>query len=96
MGLRKLFGAAAAAFALLASPALANPKNALDAYVARPDPSFAWHVDHPISGPGYHGAVLALTSQTWLDGTQVARTPIRRRPRRSSASPSSRPTPVRW
>jgi PhoPQ-activated pathogenicity-related protein len=57
--------------ALAAAPAFANPKNALDAYVARPDPSFSWTVDHPISGPGYHGAVLAMTSQTWLDAAQV-------------------------
>jgi hypothetical protein len=54
-----------------ATPAFANPKNALDAYVAKPDPSFSWKVDHPISGPGYHGAVLALASQTWLDARQV-------------------------
>lgn len=71
MRLLKLFGAVTAAVALLASPAFASPKNALDAYVAKRDPSFAWHVDHPISGPGYHGAVLALTSQTWLDAKQV-------------------------
>lgn len=55
----------------LALPALANPKNALDAYLARPDPAFAWTVDHQISGPGWHGAVLAMTSQRWLDAAQV-------------------------
>ena len=59
--------------ALLSAPgaALANPKNALDAYVAKPDPAFAWHVVGPISGPGYHGAVLQMTSQTWLTAKQV-------------------------
>ena len=67
----KLIGAAALAVALGSSPAAANPKNALDAYVAKSDPSFGWSVDHPISGPGYHGAVLALTSQTWLDAKRV-------------------------
>lgn len=60
----KIFGAAAAALVLGATASHANPKNGLDAYVARPDPSFAWKVASPLSGPGYHGAVLELTSQT--------------------------------
>ena len=51
--------------------ASANPKNALDAYVAKPDAAFAWKVDHTISGPGYHGAVLDMTSQTWLTAKEV-------------------------
>jgi len=49
----------------------ATAKNALDAYVVKPDPAFGWSVDHAISGPGYHGAVLNLTSQTWLDASKV-------------------------
>ena len=57
--------------ALAVTPALANPKNPLDAYVAKADPAFAWNVDHAISGPGYHGAVLSMTSQTWLDASKV-------------------------
>jgi PhoPQ-activated pathogenicity-related protein len=71
MQLRTLLSVLSAALALAVGPTLANPKNALDDYVAKPDPSFAWTVDHQISGPGYHGAVLALTSQTWLDASQV-------------------------
>ena len=67
----KLLGAAFAAAALASAPALANPKNALDAYVAKPDPAFAWKVVGQIAGPGYHGAVLELTSQTWLDDSHV-------------------------
>jgi PhoPQ-activated pathogenicity-related protein len=51
-----------------------NPPNVLDAYVARPDPSFAWKVEKTYSGPGYRGAVLALTSQTWLDASKTDRT----------------------
>lgn len=70
----KILGAAAAALMLAATPSHANPKNALDAYVARPDPSFAWKVASPLSGPGYHGAVLELTSQTWLTSAQVDHT----------------------
>ena len=69
-----LLGAALAAVAIAAAPALANPKNALDAYVAKPDPSFAWKEVGKISGPGYHGAVLELTSQTWLTDKEVDHT----------------------
>jgi PhoPQ-activated pathogenicity-related protein len=76
MRMLKVMGAALAAAALAAvfagfGPAWANPKNALDAYVAKPDPAFAWKVDHTISGPGYHGAVLDMTSQTWLTEKEV-------------------------
>jgi len=68
----KLLGAALAAAVLAGAPAtLANPKNALDAYVAKPDPAFAWKVVGRVSGPGYHGAVLELTSQTWLTPKEV-------------------------
>ena len=76
MGFGKLLGGALALSLVAAAsagfgPALANPKNALDAYVAKPDPAFAWKVDHAISGPGWHGAVLDMTSQTWLTDRQV-------------------------
>jgi hypothetical protein len=71
MRLLKTLGAAAAALVLAGAPALANPKNALDAYVAKPDPAFGWKVARPISGPGYHGAVLELTSQGWLTSKEV-------------------------
>ena len=71
MKFMKLLGAALATAVLASAPALANPKNALDAYVAKPDPAFAWKVVGPVSGPGYHGAVLELTSQTWLTDKHV-------------------------
>ena len=50
-----------------------NPTNVLDTYVARPDPSFAWKVEKTFTGPGYRGAVLDLTSQTWLSDKQTDR-----------------------
>lgn len=53
--------------------ATANPPNVLDAYVARPDPSFAWKVEKTYSGPGYRGVVLDLTSQTWLTDKDMDR-----------------------
>jgi PhoPQ-activated pathogenicity-related protein len=72
MRLLKVVGGALAAMILVSSPAaLANPKNALDAYVAKPDPAFAWTVVGQVSGPGYHGAVLEMTSQTWLTEKEV-------------------------
>jgi PhoPQ-activated pathogenicity-related protein len=67
----KLLGGALAAAVLVAAPVQANPRNALDAYVEKPDPAFAWKVVGPVSGPGYHGAVLELTSQTWLTAKEV-------------------------
>jgi PhoPQ-activated pathogenicity-related protein len=72
MRIVKWLGLAAAAAMLAGAPqALANPKNALDAYVAKPDPAFGWKVAGHVSGPGYHGAVLELTSQSWLTDKQV-------------------------
>ena len=73
MHFTKLLGAVALAFALAGAPALANPPNALDAYVAKSDPSFAWRVVSDIKGQGYHGAVLELTSQTWASNKDVNR-----------------------
>ncbi|THD63672.1 PhoPQ-activated protein PqaA family protein [Phenylobacterium sp.] len=64
-------GSALALSVIATAPVLANPKNALDAYVAKPDPAFAWKVVAPVSGPGYHGAVLELTSQSWLTAKEV-------------------------
>lgn len=56
-----------AAASCTSAPTVApNPPNVLDAYVARPDPSFAWKVAKTFDGDGYHGAVLELTSQTWM------------------------------
>lgn len=43
-----------------------NPPNILDEYVAKPDPTFAWKVEKTFTGDGFHGAVLELTSQTWM------------------------------
>ena len=56
------------------APAAApNPQNVLDTYIARPDPSFAWKVDHTFTGTGYHGVVIDLTSQTWLNSSVMDR-----------------------
>ena len=65
----KALGAAMAALALVTTPSLAKGPNALDAYVAKPEASFSWRVVGPIAGPGYHGVVLGMTSQSWTTGT---------------------------
>ena len=70
----KLIGGALAAALLASAPALANPKNALDAYVAKSDPAFGWKVVEQLSGPGYRATVLDLTSQSWLTPKQVDHT----------------------
>jgi PhoPQ-activated pathogenicity-related protein len=61
----RFFAGVAAALALAGAPAAAKGPNALDAYVAKPDPSYGWKIVGSLRGPGYHGAVLELTSQTW-------------------------------
>jgi PhoPQ-activated pathogenicity-related protein len=50
-----------------------NPPNILDAYVAAPDPAFAWKVEKTFTGAGFHGAVLELTSQTWMTAAESDR-----------------------
>lgn len=72
MMFRKLLGGVLAAAALAFAPgAMAKGPNALDAYVAKPEPDFGWKVVGPVSGPGYHGAVLELTSQRWTTETEL-------------------------
>jgi PhoPQ-activated pathogenicity-related protein len=66
------------AFGLAASCASApsippNPPNVLDAYVAAPDPTFTWKVEKTFSGAGFQGAVLELTSQTWMTAAESDR-----------------------
>ena len=67
-GVALLTLASAIASAALAQGASPTP---LDMYVQKPDASFGWTLVHTFKGRGYHGAVLALTSQTWLDKSQV-------------------------
>src|SRR5690349_7788111 len=48
-------------------------ETALDRYIARPDPSYAWKLVNTIAGEGYTGYVLELTSQTWRTEAEVDR-----------------------
>ena len=53
------------ATALLSATGVAGPPNALDAYVARPDPSYGYRVVGTCKGEGYRCTILQMTSQTW-------------------------------
>jgi PhoPQ-activated pathogenicity-related protein len=48
-------------------------ETALDRYIAKPDPSYAWKLVNTIPGEGYNGYVLELTSQTWRTEAEVDR-----------------------
>src|SRR5690606_3483961 len=57
----------------LAVPAFAADETALDRYVAKPDPSYGWTLAKTITGEGWTGYVLDLTSQTWRTKAEVDR-----------------------
>lgn len=62
----------AAGLALLAvSPSLARESTALDRYVAAPDPNYHYELISMISGEGYTGYVLEMTSQQWRSTAEV-------------------------
>lgn len=68
MRLLNLFLAGMAAALVSSAAATAGPArapNALDAYVARPDPSYGYRVVGTCKGEGYRCAILQMTSQTW-------------------------------
>ena len=48
-------------------------QTALDRYVAKPDSSYSWKLVNTISGEGYKGYVLELTSQSWRAESEVDR-----------------------
>ena len=60
--------------ALPARAAAPDTRTALDRYVAAPDPSYAWRLDHTVKGEGHTTFVLEMTSQSWLTTNEVNRT----------------------
>ena len=52
-----------------------NPdeKNALDAYVAKPDPAYKWELKGTYPGDGQTTYVLEMTSQKWRTEAEVDR-----------------------
>ena len=57
----------------LAVGSAAVKDTALDRYIAKPDPSYAWKLVNTIPGEGYKAYVLELTSQTWRTEAEVDR-----------------------
>ncbi len=62
------------------SPAYSNPtpdagsqKTALDAYVARPDTNYNYHLVRTVTGQGFTTFVVEMTSQAWLTTNEVDR-----------------------
>ena len=62
----------AALFTSIAGAAFGQ-ETALDRYIAKPDPSYSWKLANTITGNGYKGYVLDLTSQTWRTAAEVDR-----------------------
>jgi PhoPQ-activated pathogenicity-related protein len=69
---RSAFAALLIAAAVNSRPCAAA-ETALDRYVAKADPAFAWKLAARISGDGYTTYVLDLTSQTWRSADEVDR-----------------------
>ena len=55
-------------------PTEKSPLTALDRYVHRPDPAYAWKVAGSVRGDGGQAFYLDLTSQNWLTTNEVNRT----------------------
>jgi PhoPQ-activated pathogenicity-related protein len=71
--LRRRFLPLLLAAGLLAFPAT-GAETALDRYVKRPDPTYAYKVVDTLKGEGYTAFVVELTSQTWRKESEVDRT----------------------
>jgi PhoPQ-activated pathogenicity-related protein len=56
----------------MAAGSFAN-ETALDRYIAKPDDAYRWELNSTISGDGYTGHVLKLTSQRWRSEEEVDR-----------------------
>lgn len=58
---------------LMAEPPTGSKLNALDAYIAQPDASYAWTLERTVDGVGMKTHVIRLTSQTWRNPEEVDR-----------------------
>ncbi|HXY34687.1 MAG TPA: PhoPQ-activated pathogenicity-related family protein [Planctomycetaceae bacterium] len=58
---------------VLASRGAQAGETALDRYVARPDPSYSWKIDHKMEAHGAGTYIVDLKSQTWRKPNEVDR-----------------------
>jgi PhoPQ-activated pathogenicity-related protein len=63
----------AALLALAAFPTVSIHDTALDRYISSRDSSFSWKVLSTVTGTGYKGHILEMTSQTWRKAAEVDR-----------------------
>ena len=64
-------GLAAGLMLLATSSGFARESTALDRYVAAPDPNYHYELHSTISGKGFTGYVLEMTSQQWRSAAEV-------------------------
>jgi PhoPQ-activated pathogenicity-related protein len=57
----------------LSASAAYGQQTALDRYVAKPDLVYSWKLMKELSGEGYKGYILELTSQSWRTASEVDR-----------------------
>jgi PhoPQ-activated pathogenicity-related protein len=62
------------AVALGAASRVRGAETALDRYVAKPDPTYAWNVVRTVPGEGHTQYIVDLKSQTWRTPADVDRT----------------------
>src|SRR5689334_10362845 len=58
---------------VLCARATLAQETALDRYIAKPDPSYAWKLMTTTTGQDYKGFIIELTSQTWRSAAEVDR-----------------------
>src|ERR1051325_8453543 len=63
-----------ASVALLGAFSASAAQTALDRYVKKPDPTYAYQVVETVKGEGYTAFIVELTSQTWRKPSEVDRT----------------------
>jgi PhoPQ-activated pathogenicity-related protein len=60
--------------ATAATPCLGSDETALDRYIRKPDPTYAWNVVRTVPGDGITQFIVDLKSQTWRTNKEVNRT----------------------
>src|SRR5437764_525453 len=71
---RRLFVTHIAAALLLTAFSAMAAETALDRYINKPDPTYAYKVVNTVKGEGYTTYIVELTSQTWRKESEVDRT----------------------